>query len=231
MSVALFSYSPYGQDNNHASQNPVLGFNGERYDLVARAYALGQGYRSYSTTLMRFQAPDTLSPFEQGGLNAYAFCEGDPINYRDPTGRMRLASLLQTPKKSFKRLISFFYRNRPGASQNKVLTSTLTGPITKTKKTIQFSNLPSRTTYIDESFLTRQEQFRYRADLIKHYERELMKNEPLLNEYAHLRKESTTLTFNRFKINTAYDERLRLLGDTKRRFDHLSVAISKTRSI
>jgi hypothetical protein len=35
---------------------------------------------------MRFNSPDSLSPFGEGGLNAYAYCIGDPINRRDPTG-------------------------------------------------------------------------------------------------------------------------------------------------
>lgn len=31
-------------------------------------------------------APDTLSPFSEGGLNAYVYCEGDPVNHLDPSG-------------------------------------------------------------------------------------------------------------------------------------------------
>jgi len=38
---------------------------------------------------MRFYSPDTLSPFEKGGVNAYCYCEGDPINNSDPTGRVK----------------------------------------------------------------------------------------------------------------------------------------------
>lgn len=35
---------------------------------------------------MRFNGPDDLSPFDVGGLNAYAYCNGDPQNLSDPSG-------------------------------------------------------------------------------------------------------------------------------------------------
>lgn len=47
---------------------------------------LGNGRRAYNLTLMRFHSPDRLSPFGSGGINAYAYCGGDPINLADPSG-------------------------------------------------------------------------------------------------------------------------------------------------
>ena len=49
-------------------------------------YHLGHGRRVYNPVLRRFHEADSLSPFAAGGLNAYAYCAGDPINYRDPSG-------------------------------------------------------------------------------------------------------------------------------------------------
>jgi RHS repeat-associated protein len=79
------AYTAYG----HGSENgllSLLGFNGERPDPVTGHYLLGNGYRAFNPVLMRFHSPDNLSPFEKGGLNAYAYCLGDPVNKTDPTG-------------------------------------------------------------------------------------------------------------------------------------------------
>lgn len=77
------AYSPYGY---HQPGLGALGFNGEQPDSVTGHYHLGIGYRTFNPSLMRFHSPDTLSPFEQGGFNAYAYCQGDPINSKDPSG-------------------------------------------------------------------------------------------------------------------------------------------------
>lgn len=50
------------------------------------AYLLGHGYRAYNPGLHRFHSPDSASPFAEGGLNAYAYCAGDPVNRHDPSG-------------------------------------------------------------------------------------------------------------------------------------------------
>ena len=43
---------------------------------------------------MRFNSPDQLSPFDAGGLNAYAYCSGDPVNRSDPSGRASFEDIL-----------------------------------------------------------------------------------------------------------------------------------------
>ncbi|EJN18583.1 RHS repeat-associated core domain protein-containing protein [Pseudomonas sp. GM78] len=80
-------YSPYGHRGAENGLLSLLGFNGERPDPVTGHYLLGNGYRACNPVLIRFNSPDRLSPFEQGGLNSYAYCWGDPINLDDPTGR------------------------------------------------------------------------------------------------------------------------------------------------
>lgn len=91
------SYTPFGSGGREA----LLGFNGEMCERFARHYLLGDGHRIFISALMRFNRPDALSPFGAGGLNAYAYCLSDPINYQDPTGRMsgrivRRTKLIQT---------------------------------------------------------------------------------------------------------------------------------------
>jgi len=94
------AYSPYG---HHPAVDRLLslrGFNGEQPDPLTGHYHLGNGYRQFNPVLMRFNSPDSWSPFGEGGLNAYGYCEGDPINRVDPTGHM-FSSLLATIKNLF----------------------------------------------------------------------------------------------------------------------------------
>ena len=81
-----FAYSPYGHRPAENGLISLLGFNGERVDSVTGHYLLGNGYRAFNTTLMRFNSPDSWSPFGKGGVNGYAYCLGEPINKRDPNG-------------------------------------------------------------------------------------------------------------------------------------------------
>lgn len=81
------SYLPFGHQTTE--QPTSCGFNGELRDLLTGHYCLGNGYRVSNTNLGRFQSPDIFSPFGSGGINAYAYCEGDPINHTDPTGHAR----------------------------------------------------------------------------------------------------------------------------------------------
>ncbi|KPB76885.1 YD repeat-containing protein [Pseudomonas cannabina] len=95
------AYNPYG---HRAPGGPFSGFNGERADPVTGHYLLGNGYRAFNPVLMRFNSPDSLSPFGRGGLNAYAYCQGDPINRSDPGGHIssfRVPGLIMFPEKKF----------------------------------------------------------------------------------------------------------------------------------
>lgn len=81
------SYPPYGHRSLASRSLSLMGFNGERAESVTGHYLLGNGHRAFNPLLMRFNSPDSLSPFGKGGLNAYAYCEGDPVNRVDPTGK------------------------------------------------------------------------------------------------------------------------------------------------
>ncbi|GAB7529671.1 hypothetical protein PS3A_20800 [Pseudomonas sp. 3A(2025)] len=91
-----FGYMPYGTRMPKQAPLHLPGFNSERLDPVTGHYLLGNGYRAFNPVLMRFNSPDSLSPFGEGGLNAYGYCGGDPVNRVDPTGNF------------FKKIIAFF---------------------------------------------------------------------------------------------------------------------------
>lgn len=77
---------PYGSRPSAATR---AGYTGQLRE-VQDWYLLGNGHRLYNPALMRFHSADRFSPFDRGGLNAYAYCAGDPVNHRDPSGRFIL---------------------------------------------------------------------------------------------------------------------------------------------
>ncbi|MGL5995233.1 MAG: RHS repeat-associated core domain-containing protein [Pseudomonas proteolytica] len=87
-------YTPYGYTGIALDDGKVRSmvdlqlpaFNGQRLDVGAGLYHLGNGRRAYDPQLMVFLSPDPLSPFGEGGLNSYAYCAGNPINLVDPSG-------------------------------------------------------------------------------------------------------------------------------------------------
>lgn len=81
-------YDPYGHEADVGVARSLLGFNGQLRHTVTGLYMLGNGYRLYSAGVRRFCSADVFSPFGAGGLNCYAYCSGDPINFSDPTGAM-----------------------------------------------------------------------------------------------------------------------------------------------
>ncbi|WP_156386307.1 RHS repeat-associated core domain-containing protein, partial [Pseudomonas sp. Root562] len=86
-------YTAYG---HHAQSGLpcLLGFNGERPEPVTGHYLLGNGYRAFNPVLMRFNSPDSWSPFGKGGINPYAYCLGDPINRYDQDGHLSLSFVI-----------------------------------------------------------------------------------------------------------------------------------------
>ncbi|WP_259695878.1 RHS repeat-associated core domain-containing protein [Pseudomonas frederiksbergensis] len=79
-------YTAYGEQSAQQEVVTQLGFNGQLREAKIGWYLLGNGYRAYNPRLMRFHSPDSLSPFGEGGLNAYMYCGGEPVMNSDPTG-------------------------------------------------------------------------------------------------------------------------------------------------
>jgi len=82
-----FAYPPYGYQSGPRQAGTHLGFNGQLRERSTGWCHLGNGHRVYNPVLMRYHSADWLSPFGEGGINPYTYCEGDPRNYTDPTGQ------------------------------------------------------------------------------------------------------------------------------------------------
>ena len=112
------AYSLYGHRPVESGLLSLLGFNGERPDPVTGGYLLGNGYRTFNPVLMRFNSPDSLSPFGEGGLNFYTYCLGDPINRTDETGHFStiiIKSLLTWASRAKDRISTSFARSFQGS--------------------------------------------------------------------------------------------------------------------
>lgn len=72
----------------------ITGFNGMRLDPLSKNTHLGNGYRAYNPAMMRFLCPDSLSPYDGGGINIYSYCMNDPVNRADPSGHISLGGWL-----------------------------------------------------------------------------------------------------------------------------------------
>jgi RHS repeat-associated protein len=141
------NYTPFGHALDLRPKS--LGFTGQIKELGSALYILGSGYRSYSPSLMRFTRTDDISPFGQGGLNAYAYCLADPINHSDPSGHFLARAL--------GRLLAKF-RNRPPSltSWRSVKSSASNTMSTVSSRGSVFSDTPDWTIGIVSELTTRQ---------------------------------------------------------------------------
>lgn len=131
------AYSPYGHCSIESGFMSLLHFNGERPDSVTGHYLLGNGYRAFNPVLMRFNSPDSMSPFGKGGLNAYAYCLGDPVNLYDPDGTAGILNFASSVYRSaIKKINKVFPRYRNGKG--------LTREATNLKK-IDYETLTTKT--------------------------------------------------------------------------------------
>ena len=92
-------YEPYGEtvkviDGNSTQVARIpFRFGGKEEDGTG-LYDFGPRY--YDPGLRRFVAADTIIPdlYDPQSLNRYAFCRGNPVHYRDPTGHFFWAPII-----------------------------------------------------------------------------------------------------------------------------------------
>ena len=78
----------YAEDPDLAYANPIR-YRGYYYDTETKLYYLNARY--YSPEWRRFISPDAaeyIDPETPNGLNLYAYCYNDPVNYADPSGHL-----------------------------------------------------------------------------------------------------------------------------------------------
>ena len=101
------AYTAYGHHPKQSGFKRLSGYNGERADAVTGHYLLGNGYRAFNPILMRFNSPDSMSPFDKGGINSYAYCLNNPVNLRDDNGHFPF-TFLSTVTERFNRLLDTY---------------------------------------------------------------------------------------------------------------------------
>lgn len=92
--MSSISYAPYGHASTERAVDLLSRFNGQAWLPLAIGYFLGNGHRTYNPGSMRFNSADSLSPFAEGGINAYAYCGNDPVNRSDPGGKSFIKKLM-----------------------------------------------------------------------------------------------------------------------------------------
>lgn len=124
------SYCAYGEQSAQRDVVGKLGFNGQLREANISWYLLGKGYRAYNPRLMRFHSPDSWSPFGGGGLNAYMYCVGDPINRSDPTGHAPLFPGLPLGLRKFVSGVDKFFFGGSGVTgPNRTKSLTASAPL------------------------------------------------------------------------------------------------------
>jgi RHS repeat-associated protein len=80
--TAGYSYAPYGDSSKTGDDDTSFQFTGRENDGATKLDYYRERY--YSTELERFISEDPIGL--EGGINAYAYADGDPISLTDPMG-------------------------------------------------------------------------------------------------------------------------------------------------
>ncbi len=94
----FYRYLPFGYQSDMKSDSATFdvfdladsskGYNDMLTDQITGNQFLGNGYRAYNPRLRLFMKYDSLSPFDQGGINGYAYSDNNPIMAFAPSGHM-----------------------------------------------------------------------------------------------------------------------------------------------
>ncbi|WP_241823850.1 RHS repeat domain-containing protein [Vibrio splendidus] len=84
--VESYQYTPYGKVEGGSFSEQPFGYSTKRSDFASGLVYFG--YRFYSPYQRRWLNRDPLQ--EQGGINLYAYVNGDPLGYVDPDGQQAL---------------------------------------------------------------------------------------------------------------------------------------------
>lgn len=192
----------------------MLGFNGERYDPFTYGYALGQGYRCYSPTLMRFQGPDDLSPFLEGGFNTYVYCKGDPINYLDDSGHAPTPAQLNAAINKLKPVQSGSAKQQTSTKINRrnEQPAALAIKMEKKAKSVSFAG----DTIFERNRPAHYREYQERKKLINKMNRLHAFNELLNNDLNHLWSPVTRSTYRAYNLLPAYRRRLESINHSLR---------------
>ncbi|MBM9500729.1 RHS repeat-associated core domain-containing protein [Leptospira sp. 201903071] len=94
--VSYVSYEPYGSINRNDSYGPDIfryKYTGQVEDKESGLYFYKARY--YEPTLGRFlQADSQVMPDSPNGMNRYMYVDGNPVNFRDPSGHVGLKGLI-----------------------------------------------------------------------------------------------------------------------------------------
>jgi len=126
-------FTPFGY-TKPAEASRAIGYTGQLCEKGLGWYMLGNGHRVYNPLLRRFHSADSLSPFDRGGLNAYAYVLNNPVNLIDPDGRNPLKYALSAIgiAKSGLAGIHSTYKMLKEMSSNPLIYYTITGYALKT---------------------------------------------------------------------------------------------------